>query len=425
VNGPELDTQDVRKALERARRDPLASPALATASNDLIEPCQFHDPLPAPPPAATGTALALALSGGGFRASLAALGVLRFLADARLLGRVRYSSSVSGGSVTNGLFAHHYPELEAEAFTPEAFDRIVLKPFIARISRDSLVWKLVLNIWRIVGPQTRTHLLAESFDEWFYRGRLLEDLSPRCRFVFNAANLSTGVRFGFERDVFGDYVLGRRTTAKSGLRLADGVAASAAFPGAMAPLILREFEFPCAEGRVPKLVDGGAYDNMGLEAVDDLSECFLVALNAGGLFHTGRFGALPFVRSLTRVNSILYRQSTGLRRREMVSRFQAFERARREQLPPPEWGRQGVLFGLATTFDDPSPAWVEERPEHEELRVRLALVKTSFKRFPRDLCHQLIYRGWWLTGCCVATFHPDLVRKLPHWRTLVEEAEAA
>lgn len=64
------------------------------------------------------------------------------------------------------------------------------------------------------------------------------------------------------------------------------------------------------------------------------------------------------IRNLTRSNAILYRQSTGVRRREMVDRFRAFEDARRGGVPPPGWGRQGVLFGLATTFERPSPAWL-------------------------------------------------------------------
>jgi NTE family protein len=273
-------------------------------------------------------------------------------------------------------------------------------------------------MWRAIGPRTRTNLLADSFDDWFFGGQLLEQLSSHCRFIFNAANLTTGVRFGFERDVFGDYVLGRRATAASGFRLADAVAASAAFPGAFAPLVLRDLDFPCANGRVPKLLDGGAYDNMGLEAVDDRPDAFLVAINAGGLFHTGRFGGLPFVRNLKRVNSLLYRQSTALRRREMVDRFMAFERARRDGKPAPEWGRQGVLFGLATTFDKPSAEWLDGSPEHEELRLKLAVVKTTFARLPRELCEQLVYRGWWLTGCSIATYHRALLSALPRWRPL-------
>ena len=45
----------------------------------------------------------LALSGGGFRASLYHLGVVRFLRDAGILPRITHITSVSGGSV----FAAH------------------------------------------------------------------------------------------------------------------------------------------------------------------------------------------------------------------------------------------------------------------------------------------------------------------------------
>jgi NTE family protein len=410
--------EQTRKALEQARKQPLSSPALGTAASDLVEPCAVAEPYPADPPPAVGVPLALAFSGGGFRASLAALGVLRFVADAGLLGGVRYVSSVSGGSVAHGVFAHHYEELQREDFTAEALDRLVIEPFIDRISERSLIWALLLNLWKIIGPKTRTNLLADTFDDWFCGGQQLEQLSPNCRFVFNAADLTTGVRFGFERDVFGDYVLGRHTTDGSGLRLADAVAASAAFPGAFAPLVLGKYQFPCGDGRVAQLLDGGAYDNLGLEVVDDLRDAFLVAINAGGLFHTGRFGGLPWVRDLVRVNSLLYRQSTSLRQREMIGRFQAFEQAKKQNQPPPDWGRQGILFGLAATFKEPSSEWVASRPEHEELRLKLALVKTTFARFDRELCRQLVYRGWWLAGCSIATFQRDLIDQLPSWRPL-------
>src|SRR5215211_8965997 len=113
-------------------------------------------------------------SGGGFRATLCCIGAARFLADAGLLSRLRYASSVSGGSVANGVLACGYPGLAAEGFTGEAFDRHVLRPLVDRISGGSLKWKLIGNSWRTAGRATRTEVLADAFDDWWFDGRRLD-----------------------------------------------------------------------------------------------------------------------------------------------------------------------------------------------------------------------------------------------------------
>jgi NTE family protein len=400
------------------RRSPLDSPVIGTAATDLVVPCAQAEPRPAtPPPPPEPPAFALAFSGGGFRATLSALGVLRFVADAGFLPRVRYVSSVSGGSVGHGMFAFAYPQLEQRGFSADALDELVIGPAIARISRESMTRGLVEHIWKIIGRKTRTNLLADTLDDWFFKGRKLVDLSPNCRFIFNASNLTTGVRFGFERDVVGDWVMGRVATAETDLRLADAVAASAAFPGAFAPMVMRDLDLPCAQGRVARLLDGGAYDNMGLEPLDDLADACLIALNAGGTFHARFQGGVPLVRDLMRVNGLLYRQSTALRRRWMVERFRAWEQTPVGQPKPPN-ARLGVLFNLATTID-PAPEWSEGRPEHDERRIPLAELKTTFNRFSRETCAHLVYRGWWLAGASLSKFHPELMtQSLPEWRPL-------
>jgi NTE family protein len=50
------------------------------------------------------TKLGLALAGGGFRASLFHVGVLRELARRGLLGKVEVLSTVSGGSIVGALY---------------------------------------------------------------------------------------------------------------------------------------------------------------------------------------------------------------------------------------------------------------------------------------------------------------------------------
>jgi hypothetical protein len=67
------------------------SEAFGTKVGELVAACAKDYPRPATPPSPSlPPAFAVALSGGGFRASLCAVGVLRLLADAGLLERVRY-----------------------------------------------------------------------------------------------------------------------------------------------------------------------------------------------------------------------------------------------------------------------------------------------------------------------------------------------
>jgi NTE family protein len=368
-------------------------------------------------------AFALAFSGGGFRASLATAGVLRFAADAGILGRVRYVSSVSGGSVTHGLFAAAYEELERASFAPELVDELVIEPLIGQVSKSSLQLQIVLNLWREGLGETRGEILADMLERWFFPKLKLGDLPTTCRFIFNSSNLSTGVRFTLEPQQVGDYVSGyAQTTARKGgaLRLADAVAASAAFPGAFSPFFLGGYDLPCGGSGDQPLVDGGAYDNLGLEALRNLKPPIcLVALNAGGLFHTGFAGGIPILGDLKRVNSLLYRQSTSLRSNVIVERFQAYEQAVKAGGAIPDFARRGVFFSLATTLT-PTTEWGTGRPHGgEEQILELANLKTSFAKFSLKNCHDLVHRGWWLAGATLSKYHRDLLpRALPSWRPL-------
>ena len=61
--------------------------------------------------AGSGPGVALCLSGGGFRATLFHLGALRRLNEFGLLSRFDAISSVSGGSILNGVLATRWPRL--------------------------------------------------------------------------------------------------------------------------------------------------------------------------------------------------------------------------------------------------------------------------------------------------------------------------
>jgi NTE family protein len=405
---------------EQLGRANLALETFGTAVGDLVRPCSRPYPRHSDPPLPdTLPAFAVALSGGGFRATLSGIGVLRFLADAGLLGRVRHVSSVSGGSIANGLFARAYGQLEEADFSTDAFVRHVEKAAVDRIARQSLTFKLVRNVHRTIGPGTRTTLLAWALDEWFFQGGKLPDLSPNCRFIFNAANLTTGVRFGFERDVIGDYVIGNVTTAEFPSPLSIAIACSAAVPGYFTPYTPKA-DFPCQGQWKPNLLDGGVYENTGTEPLDRLhpDQHCLVALNAGGVFRIGGFGSVPVVRDLMRSEGLLYRQSTALRMRALVERFMQWEQ--RGGQSSPASALRGVLFGLSTTLTA-TPEWLQGRPEQSaQMRDRLARLKTSFAKFSLEDCRELVYRGWWLTGATLSRYHRSLLpTPLPVWEQRV------
>lgn len=384
------------------------SPAIGAG----LQPTPCGDQLrPAEPPAAAKP-LAVTLSGGGFRATLAGLGALRLLCDIRMLSQLRYLSSVSGGSITNAATALAWPALRERDFTASAFDQLVIDPIVQRVSEHSLKVSLILGMWRTIGPATRTDVLARRFDEWFFHDAPLESLDPEVRWIFSAANLVTGVRFSFERDVVGDYTTGLTPTAGTGLRLSRAVAASSAVPGAFAPVVLDGLKFPCSAVS-PVLVDGGVYDNTGLEALDHYRyrHTFLVTMNAGGLLRPGSYGRIPVLRELARANSLLYRQSTALRTRHMVSLFER-GRAVPDTDPVPKGGRRGVLVGLATDMPASGPdkfeTWRRTHPEHRTFSgADLSLVPTVFDKLGPALCRALIYRGWWLIGAALALYHPE------------------
>lgn len=398
------------------------SPVLAVdspASGAALRPQPCGDTVrPAEPPAAVDP-VAVTMSGGGFRAAVAAVGAVRLLASAGLLPSLRYLSSVSGGSVANGLVAVNWPQLRERDYAPRAFDDLVVRPLERRLTGRSLTWSLVRGMWRTIGPATRTDLLARRFDEWFFDGRQLTDLDPEVRWIVNAANQTSGVRFTFERDVVGDYTIGLIPTRDTGIALSLAVAASAAVPGVFAPVVIRGLDFRCATGD-PALLDGGTYDNTGLEALagDRHRGAFLVALDAGGLMRPGGYGRVPLVRDLVRANTLLYRQSTSLRTRALVRQFELGRAHGRGPLPL--GARRGVLFALATSFPDPSPGklaeWCERFPEHRTFAgADLAHVPTDFAKLDPILYRALVYRGWWLAGAALAVYHPE---RLPSIRRL-------
>jgi predicted acylesterase/phospholipase RssA len=224
--------------------------------------------------------LGLALSGGGFRASLYHLGLIRFLRDAGLLSQVSHITAVSGGSILAahlvlnwGRYNGSTNEFDAAA---SAFLSIVRLDVRNRITRRfplnvPLRWGLRL-LGRSHRKLTRTGLLEYHYEKYLYGDTSLFELPESPQLHLLATNLSEGCLCSFNRN--GLLMVRRQPGGKvridrihAGLAtVAMAVAASSAFPGFFPPLELTGADVGASAGEFGRqaYTDGGVFDNLGV-----------------------------------------------------------------------------------------------------------------------------------------------------------------
>ena len=206
------------------------------------------------------TVVVLSLSGGGIRAAALAYGVMLELYETRngsdenfLASEVDLVSSVSGGS-----FAAAYYGLKGDDFfdDTEGFkkrfleyeDRICLGLLRGYECTGALSPFNLYNWYRYPSPYYhRNDYMAEVFDETLFDEKTFEDLERRYEssdmpfIAINATNMSTGQQFTFSQRTFD--LLG---SDLSTFPVSRAVAASAAFPGLLSPITLKNQ--PASEG---------------------------------------------------------------------------------------------------------------------------------------------------------------------------------
>src|SRR4029453_6924404 len=141
--------------------------------------------------------IGLALSGGGFRASLYHLGLVRFLRDADILPQVSHITSVSGGSIIAAHLALHWGrytgsanEFEAAAAELLAFVRLDVRNRILRRFPLLLPLRVLPRVWGMSNRQmTRTGLLGYHYGQHLYGDTSLFQLPDSPRLHILATNL--------------------------------------------------------------------------------------------------------------------------------------------------------------------------------------------------------------------------------------------
>lgn len=283
----------------------------------------------------------LALSGGGFRAAVYHLGVLRRLAEAEQFENIKVISTVSGGSLVIALIYSlsdgHWPSSKAflDQIYPQARKTILEKPLVTKTTIFSALFFHPLLIL-----QHRAMLIAKLLGTRWSIGHKFSDLDASPNWIVNTTSLDSGKNWRFSREYVGDWKFGRNYSFDPEISVAT--AASAAVPYAIGRLKLKVpkhgwYEIDPAtsqpkNGDIPpiqkiSLWDGGVYENLGIEPVYKESRgligCDTLIVSDGGApfgptWETRNSSGLSFT---PRLFSIATSQIRALRARDVVGSF--------------------------------------------------------------------------------------------------------
>jgi predicted acylesterase/phospholipase RssA len=229
----------------------------------------------------------LALSGGGFRATLFHLGVVRFLRDSGVLPYVTDISGVSGGSIIATHIVRNwnkYISVDDLKFDNAASEIVAL---VRQDVRGRIARRMCLGLfWRRF---RRTVQLEACYEKFFARGSA-DDAAPNL--YVPATNLTHGCISSLDDDAMITFQNDRERRIETS-RMSDAfkAVASSAFPAFFPPIrmTMQDLGVPADQflPTVQFLADGGIYDNTGVRRLAKLppptdGACHLVIASDAG-----------------------------------------------------------------------------------------------------------------------------------------------
>lgn len=315
--------------------------------------------------------IGITLSGGGVRALIFHLGVLKRLADENLLEEISQISTVSGGSLCTGLIyrinKYNWPS------SNEYLVDILPKIKETLINKNLQLRLILLSLFQGKLVRPRGNLLAFALRKiWGIKGTF-GDLKDKPIWWINATCYETGKNWIFGKEYIGDYKYTKTKTTNK-YKLSTALAASAAFPGLIGPVVFRPKWGN--RGKV-HLWDGGVYDNLGTEVfykpykgiVKNID--MLIVSDAGSLFQSQK---RCFFKSPLRLIDITTSQIRGLRSRILVSYFKRKKNS-------------GCYFQIGNTMIDilkaarvPIPSNLEKKMLGKDSVSKIANYSTNLKK---------------------------------------------
>lgn len=312
--------------------------------------------------------LGLGLSGGGFRASFFHIGLLAQMAELGLLRHIEVISTVSGGSIVGALYYLHLKKLLESTADDDITDqhyvdivKMIEGDFLRATEKNirmSTFISFSVNIKMLASCYSRSDRIAELYNDYLYQNVLsgvadpiqMQELkifpkndrngsnfNPQDHngtrkakvpiLVLNATSLNSGRNWQFTARTMGEPPTRDRIDKKPiRLRRADSyadmiaepvnqqtfplahaVAASACVPVLFSPMSVSNLYYNRAdkENIQVQLVDGGVFDNQGIEGLLRYDcTCFVIS-DASGQMGTENNPSVDAAPVALRVNSIL------------------------------------------------------------------------------------------------------------------------
>jgi predicted acylesterase/phospholipase RssA len=342
--------------------------------------------------------IGLALSGGGFRATLYHLGMVRFLRDAGILRNVTDITAVSGGSIFAAHLCLNWGRYNG---SPSEFDAAAseLLSFVRLDVRNRIVRRYLLGLplhlpRRIAGLSnrklTRAGLLEVHYKKYLYGDTSLFQLTEQPHLHILATNISEGCLCSFNRD--GLWMI--RREARHSFRVERfpiglatvpmAVAASSAFPGFFPPLELTGADVGAKSGEFGRqaYTDGGVFDNLGVRVFRFLTKSSAADERLWDGVLVSDVGKPFEIRSNLRTGGLI---RTAMRATDiLMDRVWQLETETFKDSP-------GFVFIRITDFVDP-----DEDPTalHPEIQRQLPGIRTDLDRFSDLEISSLIRQGY-------------------------------
>lgn len=269
--------------------------------------------------------IGIALSGGGIRATIFHLGVLKWLSEEQALENIKHISSVSGASICVGLLYSHnnynFPNSSEYELVLNKVKHTILYNNIQILS----IFELIKNPLNFLN---KPKILSNAMKKyWNIKGKFY-DLDNKARWSINATTVETGKRFSFSQKHIGDYKIGYINDLNYDISMA--IAISAAFPILIG---MHPFEFksnnwvdyqnsPVTTPKSIHLWDGGVYDNLGIEAIYKMENSgkFKDGINFGIVSNASNFDDMYGIKKINikRLLDIAMVQINSLRTRSYV-----------------------------------------------------------------------------------------------------------